>query len=92
MGNGIPLHSEPDAVVYAVGDMHFENGKLIIADVDIATKIAAAAGVLQGGRQAGLFEAKFTKFTVQVTTSDQGFGGAFYEASEPQAPVGGGLG
>jgi len=82
------LHSEPDAVVYAVGDMHFENGKLIIADVDIAKKIAAA-GVLQGGRQAGLFEAKFTKFTVQVTTSDQGFGGTFYEESEPQVgPVG----
>lgn len=90
MSNVIPLHSEPDAVLYAVGDIHYENGKLVIQDVDVAKKLAAIVGVLQGGRQSGVLQATFTKFTVQVTTSDQGFGGAFYEESEPQpgGPVG----
>jgi hypothetical protein len=87
MSNSIPLHSEPDAVVSILGDAHFENGKLIIGDVDVARKIAATMGILGGGRQSGYFSATFTKYTVQVTTSDQGMGGAFYEESEPQVPA-----
>lgn len=84
----IPLHSEPDAVVRLLGDAHYENGRLIVGDVDVAAKVSAAMGIKQGGRQFGYMEIKFTKATVEVTTSDQGFGGAFYEGSEPQAQLG----
>lgn len=85
MANSIPMHSEPDAVINLIGDLHFENGKLIIGDTDVAKKLAAAAGVLGGGRQFGYLNCTFTKITANVTTSDQGFGGAFYEDSEPEA-------
>jgi hypothetical protein len=85
MANGIPIHSEPDAVVKIVGDAHYEAGKLIVGDVDIAAKIAAAMGVMTGGRQLGYFEATFTKITTEVTTSSQSFDGKFAEASEPVA-------
>jgi hypothetical protein len=81
----IPLHSEPDAVVRVIGDAHYEGGKLIVGDVDVAAKLAAAIGVRLGGRQFGYLECVFTKATVEVVTSDQGFGGAFSEASEPVA-------
>jgi hypothetical protein len=79
----IPLHSEPDAVVRLIGDAHYEAGRLVVGDVDVAKKIAATIGVLTGGRQFGYLEVTFTKATVEVTTSDQGFGDAFYEDSEP---------
>lgn len=85
MANSIPMHSEPDAVVNLIGDIHWENGALIVGDVDLAKKFAATAGVLHGGRQFGVVQCVFTKVTVEVTTSDQSFGGAFSEASEPQA-------
>ena len=81
----LPLHSEPDAVIRVVGDAHWESGKLIIADVDVAQKFAAALGILSGGRQNGYFEATFTKITTEVTTSSQSFDGKFAEASEPVA-------
>lgn len=84
MGNGLPVHSEPDAVVTVIGDLHWEDGKLIVGDVDLARKFAASAGVLNGGRQFGLVKCVFTKITVDVTTSDQTFGNAFSEASEPR--------
>jgi len=79
----IPLHSEPDAVLNLIGDLHLENGVLVIGDVDIAKKLAAVAGLTFGGRQFGFLHVVFTKATVEVTTSDQSFGGAFKEASEP---------
>jgi len=85
----VPVHSEPDAVVTLIGDLHWENGALIVGDVDVAKKLAATAGILGGGRQFGLLKCVFTKVTVDVTTSYQSFGGAFYEESEPQVgPVG----
>jgi hypothetical protein len=83
MSNVVPIHSEPDAVVNLIGDLHMESGALVVGDVDVARKLAATAGVLNGGRQFGLLKCVFTKITVDVTTSDQSFGGAFYEASEP---------
>lgn len=83
MALSLPMHSEPDAVVRIIGDAHWENGKLIIADVDAAMKFASALGIFSGGRQFGMFEATFTKITVDVTTSSQSFDGAFKEASEP---------
>lgn len=86
---GIPIHSEPDAMVKLIGDLHWEGGKLIVGDTDVAKKMAAVSGVLGGGRQFGLLECVFTKITVDVVTSDQSFGGAFSEASEPGgAPAG----
>lgn len=83
MGNSIPLHSEPDVEFSEVGNLHFEAGKLIIADVDVAAMVAAMAGVLQGGRQRGLLEVKFTKLTVTKVDSDGTLGGKFAEPSEP---------
>jgi len=83
MSNSIPMHSEPDAVVNLIGDLHWENGALIVGDVDVARKLAATSGVLGGGRQFGYLKCVFTKITADVVTSDQGFGGAFYEPSEP---------
>jgi hypothetical protein len=83
MGNGVPVHSEPDAVITMIGDLHWEDGKLIVGDVDLAKKFAATAGILGGGRQFGLVKCVFTKITVDVTTSDQTFGNAFAEPSEP---------
>jgi hypothetical protein len=85
----IPIHSEPDAIVRIVGDAHFEAGKLIVGDVDVAAKIASAMGVMTGGRQLGFFEATFTKITTEVTTSSQSFDGKFAEVSEPLATAGG---
>ena len=79
----IPLHSEPDAVLNLIGDLHLEGGVLVIGDVDIAKKLAAVAGLTFGGRQFGYLHVEFTKATVEVTTSDQSFGGAFKEQSEP---------
>ena len=87
---GIGLHSEADAVINLMGDLHMEDGKLIVGDTEVAKKLAAAAGVLNGGRQFGLLKCVFTKITVEVVTSDQSFGGAFAEPSEP--PVTPGLG
>jgi hypothetical protein len=81
--NSIPLHSEPDAVVRLIGDVHMENGRLIVGDVDVAEKFAAALGVLQGGSQLMCVEVIGTKITTQVTTSSQGFSGKFTETSEP---------
>ena len=80
---GIPLHSEPDAVIRVFGDLHIEQGVLVCGDVDIAKKLAGAAGIAGGGRQLGYVEVTFTKATVEITTSDQSFGGAFKEPSEP---------
>ncbi len=83
------VHSEPDAVINLIGDLHMEGGVLVCGDTDVAKKFAAVAGVLHGGRQFGAVEIVFTKITVGVTTSDQSFGGAF---AEPSEPVTGGLG
>lgn len=80
---GIPVHSEPDACITLIGDLHVESGILVVGDTDVAKKLAATAGVLQGGRQFGVLKCVFTKITVDVTTSDQSFGGAFAEPSEP---------
>lgn len=79
----IQTHSEPDAEITLIGDLHVEAGVLVVGDTDVARKLAATAGVLQGGRQFGVLHCTFTKITVPVTTSDQSFGGAFAEASEP---------
>ena len=79
----IPMHSEPDVEFTEIGNLHFEAGKLIIADVDVAAKLAAMAGVLQGGRQRGVLEVKFTKVTVSSVDSDGTLGGKFAEPSEP---------
>lgn len=87
MGN-VATHSEPDAVITLIGDLHMEGGKLIVGDTDVAKKLAATAGVAQGGRQFGLLKCVFTKITVDVTTSDQAFGGAFSEPSEPANGLG----
>jgi hypothetical protein len=78
-----PFHSEPDAILNIIGDLHVERGRLVCGDVDIAQKLAAAAGVAGGGRQFGHLHVVFTKGTVDVVTSDQSFGGAFNEPSEP---------
>lgn len=78
-----PFHSEFDAVLNLIGDAHMEKGKFVVGDVDVAQKLAAAIGVLNGGRQFGHLHIAFTKGTVEVTTSDQSFGGAFNEPSEP---------
>jgi hypothetical protein len=83
MSTVVPVHSEPDADITLIGDLHMEAGVLVVGDTDVAKKLAATAGVLQGGRQFGILKATFTKITVGVTTSDQSFGGAFAEASEP---------
>ncbi len=80
---GIPVHSEPDAVITLIGDLHMEGGVLVVGDTDLAKKFAAVSGVLNGGRQFGVVKCVFTKITVDVTTSDQSFGGAFAEPSEP---------
>ena len=88
MGNVIAVHSEPDAVIKIIGDLHMEGGVLVCGDTDVAKKLAATAGVLTGGRQFGVVEATFTKVTLEVTTSDQSFGGAFKEPSEPAAGLG----
>lgn len=85
----LKMHSEPDAVVNLIGDLHMENGVLVVGDTDLAKKFAAVAGVLHGGRQFGAVEVTFTKITVGVVTSDQSFGGAFAEASEPVSAPGG---
>lgn len=84
MAGSIPLHSEADADITLIGDLHMENGVLVVGDTRVADKLAATAGVLNGGRQFGLLRATFTKITVGVTTSDQSFGGAFGEVSEPK--------
>ena len=81
--SNLPIHSEPDAVINLIGDLHYENGRLIVGDTDVAKKLAAAAGVLLGGRQFGYLKCVFTTITADVVTSDQGFGGAFTEPSEP---------
>jgi len=47
--------------------------------------LAAAIGVTGGGRQFGHLYCVFTKATVDVVTSDQSFGGAFKEPSEPES-------
>lgn len=80
----IPTHSEPDAEINVIGDAHWEAGKLIVGDVDVAAKFAAALGIASGGRQFGCFKATFTKITVDVVTSSQSFDGKFAEPSEPQ--------
>lgn len=84
MANSIPVHSEPDVVFSEIGNLHYENGKLVIADVDVAEMVAAMAGVLQGGRQRGLLEVTFTKVTVAKVDSDGTLGGKFAEPSEPE--------
>ena len=82
---GVPgLHSEVDAKVEEVGNAHYEDGKLIIGDTDVSAKMAAAIGVLQGGRQRGYFVAKFYKISSETVESDGTFGGAFGERSEPK--------
>lgn len=78
----LPMHSEPDAVINLIGDLHVEGNRLIVGDVDVANKLAAAAGVLHGGRQFGYLQCVFTKITADVVTSDQSLGGAFNEPSE----------
>ena len=80
-----PFHSEPDAVLNVIGDAHVEKGKFVVGDVDVAAKLAAAIGVTGGGRQFGHLYCVFTKATVDVVTSDQSFGGAFKEPSEPES-------
>lgn len=82
-GSYAPFHSEPDAVLNVIGDAHVEKGRFVIGDVDVAQKLAAVIGVAQGGRQFGHLYVCFTKATVDVVTSDQSFGGAFNEPSEP---------
>ena len=82
--NAVATHSEKDVEFSEVGNLHFEDGKLIIADVDVARYVAAAAGVQQGGRQRGLLEVYFTKITVKKLDSDGTLGGAFAEPSEPK--------
>lgn len=79
----VATHSEPDVEFQEVGNLHFEAGKLIIADVDVAATVAAQAGVLQGGRQRGVLEVKFTKITISRIDSDGTLGGKFAEPSEP---------
>jgi hypothetical protein len=80
--NSIPIHSEPDAVVKLLGDVHMNRGRLVIGDVDVMEKFAAALGVLQGGSQLMYVECVATKITTQVTTSSQGFSGKFAEQGE----------
>lgn len=82
MANNIPLHSEPDAVVRLLGDVHVNKGRLIVGDVDVMEKFAAALGVLQGGSQLMYVECVATKITTEVTTSSQGFSGKFVESTE----------
>ena len=85
MATSIPVHSEPDAIVRVIGALHMEGGVLVCGDTNLQKKIAALAGVLGGGRQFGIFEATFTKITVETTTSDQSMGLAFAESSEPKS-------
>jgi hypothetical protein len=87
VANSLPLHSEPDAVVRLVGDVHMEGGKLVVGDTDLAEKFAAALGVLGGGMQMMYIECTATKITTEVTTSSQSFSGKFKEPSEPITPV-----
>ena len=84
MAESVVNHSEKDVELAEVGNLHFEDGKLIIADVDVAKMVAAMAGVLQGGRQRGLLEVSFTKITVAKSDSDGTLGGYFAEPSEPK--------
>ena len=77
--------ANPMPSVKLIGDLHWEGGKLIVGDTDVAKKMAAVNGVLGGGRQFGILECVLTKITVDVVTSDQSFGGSFSEASEPVA-------
>ena len=83
----LPMHSEPDAVLNVIGDLHMGDGEdaglLLVGDVNLMKKFAAAAGVLNGGRQFGHVRIVFTKITADVVTSDQTFGNAFSEPSEP---------
>lgn len=79
----IKTHSEPDVEFSEIGNLHFEDGKLIIADVDVAAVVAAMAGILQGGRQRGVLEVTFTKVTTSHVDSDGTLGGRFAEPSEP---------
>jgi hypothetical protein len=86
---GIPIHSEPDAKLELVGEVHMEKDPatgalvLVCGDVNIAKEFAAALGILRGGSQLMLVELKATKITMNVTTSSQSFSGAFDEPSEP---------
>jgi hypothetical protein len=77
------VHSEPDVKFSTVGNLHVESGRLICGDVDVAKRIAALAGIIEGGRQLGVIEVKFTKVTLEQVTSDPTEGGAFAEGSEP---------
>jgi hypothetical protein len=79
MAESVVNHSEKDVEFAEVGNLHFEDGKLIIADVDVAKMVAAMAGVLQGGRQRGLLEVYVAK-----SDSDGTLGGYFAEPSEPK--------
>lgn len=83
MGN-VATHSEPDVVFEEIGNLHYENGRLIIADVNVGETIAAMAGIAQGGRQRGVLQVIFTKVTVQKIDSDGTLGGRFAEPSEPE--------
>lgn len=82
----IATHSEPDVVFSEMGNLHFEGGKLIIADVNVAEVIAGMAGVLQGGRRRGVLEVTFTAITTATVNADGTMGGKFAEPSEPAVP------
>jgi hypothetical protein len=85
----IGLHSEPDARIKLMGDAHYENGRLIVGDADLAEKFAAALGILEGGRQMVYVVCVATKISTEVITSSQTFGGKFAENGErPVAPQG----
>lgn len=83
MDRTIQMHSEPDATYEDVGNAHFESGKLIHGDTDVARVIAAKLGILQGGRQRVHLLITATKVTFAGVDSDSTLGGVFAEPSEP---------
>lgn len=79
----LKLHSELDGEGTLVGSLHVEKGVLTIDDTPVQDMIAAACGILHGGRATGVLYFCFTKATMTIVTSDQTMGRAFVEPSEP---------
>lgn len=79
MATEIKVHGDADVEFTEIGTLRYVNGQLVIANVNVAERVAAQAGILEGGRRRGVFEVRFHAVSMANVDSDGTMGGHFAE-------------
>jgi hypothetical protein len=86
MATAIEVHDKADVEFSEIGSLRFVNGQLVIANVNVAERVAAQAGVLEGGRRRGVLRVTFHAVSMANVDSDGTMGGHFAEfGGQPDA-------